>query len=126
METACLPLDVIVHTVIQPWVYLPYQFEGIGVFALCILCGFSRMASGAILWRDNDTDRGFVMFEVLLAYISVCRAGNMAIQTGNICMGMPAGRPVGYNPLVFFGVTVDALLCVFGNAPDDAIFLQRW
>jgi hypothetical protein len=42
---ARLPLDAVIHAVIQPWIYLPNQLEGIGMFAPSILCGLSRVAS---------------------------------------------------------------------------------
>jgi hypothetical protein len=47
------------------------------------------------------------------AYIGIGLAGNVTIQTGDIRMGMPAGRPVRDNTIILCGMTVYAALCFF-------------
>ncbi len=119
--TAGRPLDIIVQSVIEPRIDFPDNLTSVGMFAPGVFCGFRRMSSGAVFWRNNGADLGFAIFEMVFARVHIACTCGMTIQTGNISMGVPAVGPVADNASAFFGMAFDTASGIFRNASFDAI-----
>jgi hypothetical protein len=57
------------------------------------------------------------MFKVVLVHIYITGACGVTIQTGDISVGVSAGRPVCNDAPAFLSVAIDAFFGIFRNTP---------
>ena len=136
VQTADLALVVRIHALVKPWVQFPYDLNGVGVFALAVLGYFVRMASGAILGGDDRGDGYFVLFLtvgqvaaaivfiVSFGHIIVSRLGQVAVQAGDVGVGVAAVGPIAEQTGIGLFVAFNAGHSLRWNTAFDAEFFN--
>jgi hypothetical protein len=125
-----------VHPLVQPGIKLPHNFDGIGMFALAVLGGLIRVAAGAVLGSDNRGDRHLVfglapghirsaiILRMVLGDVLITGLDQVAVQTGDIGVGMAALGPVRKNTRSCGAVALDTCLGFRRHAAFDPIFFD--
>jgi hypothetical protein len=131
-------LVVRVHALVQPGVQLPHDLDGVGMLAFAVLGHLVRMAAGAVLGRNDGGDGHLVLFLtigqvaaaivffVVFGDILIARLGQVAVQAGDVGIGVAAVGPVPEQAGVGLFVAFDAGLGLRRHAALDSVFLDLW
>jgi len=108
----------------SPVVFITKRRIDIAVFGFreyfCLGVIRAQVTPGAVLGRHDSRDRDYIFFcsipgllpfiylVIGLTDIQIKFFSQMTVQTGDIGTGMPAGRPIGKQPGMFFFVAFDA------------------
>ncbi len=137
VKAAGLALIIGVHSLVQPGIQLPHDLDGVGMFAFAVLGGLIRVAAGTVLGGDNRGDwhlvfgfapghiRSAIVFLMVLGDVPVTGLYQVAVQTGNIGIGMSTLGPVCKRTGRRDAVAFNTCLGLRRDTALDPIFLDR-